>query len=455
MYNLAKAQIDAFGVTPGDRILQVASLNFDASISEIAMALCAGATLVLAPTAALLPGDTLTQTLRRHSITHATIVPAALALLEPDSLPLLRTVISAGEACPAALAARWAHDRRLFNAYGPTETTVCATIMDCSRWQNRQQAPPIGRPIANAQAYILHQHGQPAPIGVPGELCVAGVGLARGYLNRPELTAEKFIPNPFGPGCLYKTGDLARWLPDGNIEFLGRIDHQVKLRGFRIELGEIEAVLCRHPAVQECAVLAREDTRGEKHVIAYVVLRDPGADLRSHLRNSLPDYMIPSTFVILEALPVTPNGKVDRKALPAPDFATLSSQAGFVAPRTPSEIALAAIWAQVLGIQSIGVHDNFFALGGHSLLATRVISHMRQTLGVEIALRSLFETPTVAGLSAQIDAELQRHGTLAAVEIPVADRSRPLPLSFAQQRALVHRTARCGCCLQHALCAAP
>ena len=261
--NLAKAQIAAFGVRPEDRVLQVASLNFDASIWEFAMALCAGATLVLAPTEALMPGHTLTQTLQRHTITHATIVPAALALLEPASLPSLHTVISAGEACPAALAARWAQGRRLFNAYGPTETTVCATLMDCSRWQNRQQSPPIGRPIANVRTYILHENEQLAPIGVPGELYVGGDGIARGYLNRPELTAEKFIADPFGPGRLYKTGDLARWLPDGTIEYLGRIDHQVKLRGFRIELGEIESVLSQHPAVQEAVVLAREDQPGQ------------------------------------------------------------------------------------------------------------------------------------------------------------------------------------------------
>ena len=324
--------------------------------------------------------------------------------------------------------------QRLLHVYGPTESTTFATWHLVEHVEADARTIPIGQPISNTQVYVLNDALQPAPIGVPGELHLGGDGLARGYLDRPELTAEKFIPNPFGPGRLYKTGDLVRWLPDGAIEYLGRIDHQVKLRGFRIELGEIEAALNQHPAVQECVVLAREDTPGEKRLVAYVVLSDADADLRSHLQAMLPEYMIPSAFVMLEALPLNPNGKVDRNALPVPDLSTISNRADFVAPRTPSEIALAAIWCDVLGIAQVGVHDNFFALGGHSLLATQVISRIRQTFSVEIPLRAIFETPTVEGLASQIDALLQVNGAATAVEIPVADRSQPLPLSFAQQR---------------------
>ncbi|MEZ4729301.1 MAG: amino acid adenylation domain-containing protein [Caldilineaceae bacterium] len=292
--NLARAQIRAFGVQPGHRVLQVASLNFDASISEIVMALCAGATLVLAPADELLPGAALTETLRQHAITHVTLVPTALALLEPEDLPQLHTLIVAGEACPAALAARWVNGRRFFNAYGPTETTVCATIMDSATWPEPRQAPPIGRPMANVQLYLLDQQRQPTPIGVPGELYIGGIGVGRGYLNRPDLTLERFVAIETGdwrletgdqsitspqslvsslPSSLrlYKTGDLGRWLPDGQIEFLGRIDHQVKLRGFRIELGEIENTLQENPAVQEAVVLLREEVPGDPRLTAYIV----------------------------------------------------------------------------------------------------------------------------------------------------------------------------------------
>ena len=411
--NLAQAQIRTFAVARGHRILQVASLNFDASISEIVMALGAGATLVIAPSEALLPGLSLTQTLQQQTITHVTLVPTALALLEPAALPQLQTLIVAGEALPATLAARWREGRRLFNAYGPTESTVCATIMSCAGWQTLAQSPPIGRPIDNLQVYLLDAHRQPVPIGVAGELHIAGVGLARGYLNRPDLTTEKFIANPFGTGKLYKTGDLARWLADGNLEFLGRIDHQVKLRGFRIELGEIEAILNQHPAVQEAVVIACEDRPGDKRLVAYVVQsgNEAGlqgeavvpATLRCALQEQLPAYMIPSTFVVLEALPLTPNGKVDRKALPAPDSAALSAQIEFVPPNTPTEIVLAGIWSEVLGIQQVGIHDSFFERGGHSLLATQIVSRIRQATAVDLPLRQLFEIPTIAGLADYVD----------------------------------------------------
>jgi surfactin family lipopeptide synthetase A len=282
---------------------------------------------------------------------------------------------------------------------------------------------PIGRPIANTQLYILDPVLQPVPIGIPGELYIGGDGLARGYLNRPDLTAEKFIPNPFGsePGArLYKTGDLARHRPDGNLEFLGRLDHQVKLRGFRIELGEIEAVLGGHPAVREAVVVVREDVPGDMRLVAFVVSDQEPApasrELRAFLQAKLPDYMIPSVFIRLDILPLTPNGKVDRRALPAPDQARPAPEDAFVAPRTPVEEGLARIWAQVLGLEQVGIHDNFFELGGHSLLAMRVISRLRDTFHMELPLRSLFEAPTVAGLAltiAQRQAERAEHEEMA------------------------------------------
>ncbi len=415
--NLALAQIRAFGVQPAHRVLQVASLNFDASISEIMMALCAGATLVLASPAHLLPGEALARTLQQQAITHVTLVPSSLAQLAAGAFPLLQTLIIAGEACPPALAASWARHHQLFNAYGPTETTVCATIMDCTQWHTYEQGPPIGRPMANMQVYILDDNLQPVPIGVPGELYIGGRGVGRGYLNRPELTAAKFIPNPYGVGKLYKTGDLARWLPAGVIEYVGRLDHQVKIRGFRIELGEIESLLAQHPAVRECAVVAREDTPGEKRLVAYLVpaadqlaalSAQPTAqvqtDFRSYLQANLPDYMIPGVFIILPALPLTPNGKLDRTALASSDFVNPTIQA-VVAPRTPVETLLCSIWREVLGVEQVSVHDNFFALGGHSLYAVMVMNRISEELGIELPLAVLFEEQTIAHLAAAIEIE--------------------------------------------------
>jgi acyl carrier protein len=268
----------------------------------------------------------------------------------------------------------------------------------------------IGRPIANTQVYILDQHLQLVPIGVSGELYIGGDGLARDYLNRPALTAEKFIPNPFSaePGArLYATGDLARYLPDGNIEFLGRADNQVKIRGYRIELGEIEAVLSEHSAVLKTVVLARGDLPGDKRLVAYVVseqgMHPTTNELRGSVQDRLPDYMMPSAFVMLDALPLTPIGKVDRRALPAPDGARPELERGFVAPRTPAEELLAGIWCEVLGLKEIGIHDDFFELGGHSLLATQVISRVRNAFQVELPLRVLFRASTIAELSDAVE----------------------------------------------------
>jgi acyl carrier protein len=294
---------------------------------------------------------------------------------------------------------------------------------------------PIGRPIANTQLYLLDSHLHPVPVGVSGELYIGGAGVARGYLNRPELTAERFIPNPFGPGRLYKTGDLARWLPDGNIEYLGRIDHQVKIRGFRIELGEIEAVLGSHPAVQTCVVVAREEAPGDKRLVAYLVEAAPGllpaahgervAALRSHLQSRLPDYMVPGAFVWLDALPLTPNGKVDRQALPALEPSDLASSKKDVAPRTRTETLLTEIWQQVLSLPHVSIHDNFFVLGGHSLSAMQVISRVRTALGSEISVQKFFETATIASLAAYLDAEKRDQGQPAIPRVARVAHRRP------------------------------
>jgi acyl carrier protein len=275
---------------------------------------------------------------------------------------------------------------------------------------------PIGRPGPNRQAYILDSHGHPVPPGVPGELYLGGAGLARGYLNQPRLTAKRFIPDPFSdkPGArLYRTGDLARYRPDGNVEFLGRIDQQVKIRGFRVELGGVETILSQHPSVRQTVVLAREDTPGDKRLAAYIVPEDgsPSAltgNLRNFVKKKLPDYMVPATFVTLDAMPVTSSGKIDRQALPAPEGERPAMQEAYVAPRTPIEEELSRMWAEVLDVERVGIHDNFFELGGHSLIATQIVSRLRDTFQVELPLRDIFDTPTVAGLATTIAQNLAR-----------------------------------------------
>ncbi|WP_017654190.1 non-ribosomal peptide synthetase [Fortiea contorta] len=400
--NLAKAQIQTFKIDTSSRILQFASFSFDASISEIIMTLGAGARLYLATKESLLPGASLIQLLQNYSITHITLPPTALAVLPPDQLPALQTIIVAGEACPPDLVTRWSIGRQFFNAYGPTEATVCATIAQCDNTTNK---PPIGRPITNTQIYLLDQNLQPVPIGVPGELHIGGIGLAQGYLNRPELTQEKFIPHPFHnqPGArLYKTGDLARYLPDGNIEYLGRIDHQVKLRGFRVELGEIEALLSQHPAVNQNLVIVREDIPGSQRLVAYIVPNPDQtptvSDLRAFLKARLPEYMVPSAFILLDTLPLTPNGKVDRRALPTPE-SRQELGVNFVAPRTPQESKLVAIWAEVLRLPQVGIHDNFFEIGGDSILSLQIIARANQA-GMQLNVKQLFQHQTISELAA-------------------------------------------------------
>jgi acyl carrier protein len=293
--------------------------------------------------------------------------------------------------------ARWAPGRRFFNGWGPTEVSVRSTAV---RVTDGTRLPPIGRPLGNVTHYVLDPAGWPVPIGVPGEIYVGGAGVTRGYLGRPALTAERFVPDPFAkrPGArMYRTGDKVRWRADGLLDFVARMDGQVKVRGFRIELGEIEAVLRRHEDVADCAVMVREDVPGDPRIVAYVVGGARTEAVRAHVRQSLPEYMVPAAFVFMDALPLNPNGKVDRKALPVPEYGAAEER--YVAPRTPAEEVLAGIWAEVLRLERVGVEESFFELGGHSLLATQVVSRVRARFGVELPLRALFEGPTVAEMA--------------------------------------------------------
>jgi amino acid adenylation domain-containing protein len=420
-----------FPLTEEDRLLQTASYSFDDSVWEFFEPLMIGARVVMArPDSHQEPAD-LVRLISEQKITAMCLVPSMLqAFLEEigvEACKSLRRVTTGGETLTVELQDRFfaRMTAELHNGYGPTEATIAATFWTCKR-RSDQKIVPIGRPIANVQTYVLDKHLDPAPIGVTGELHIGGAGLARGYLNAPELTAEKFIPNPFSdePGArLYKTGDLARTLPDGNIEFIGRLDNQVKIRGFRVELGEIEAVLGQHPGVREAVVVAREDTAA---LVAYVVSNGTEAPATSELREFLkarqPDYMIPSSFVFLKSLPLTPSGKVDRRALPAPHQSRPELETPFVAPRSSIEEKLAGIWAQLLGLERVGVDDNFFDLGGHSLLATQAVSRVRAGFGIELSLRSFFEAPTVAGIAEVIERAKDSDAESATPKIPRVSR---------------------------------
>jgi amino acid adenylation domain-containing protein len=431
--NLAQAQIALLKLSSSSRILQFASIGFDASIFDIVMAFGSGATLYLLNENDRHSATGFSNYLSHNRITHATLPPALLkGQVELESLSKLTTLVLAGEEPSSALICAIDKKVSVFNAYGPTEDTVWTTA-----WLRPDDfngtVVPIGRPISNTRIYLLDPHGVPVPLGVTGELYIGGAGVARGYLNRPALTAERFIDSPFVPGDrLYRTGDLARYLPDGNIEYLGRTDHQVKIRGFRIELGEIEACLLRDQSLAQAVVIAREDRPGHKQLVAYVVpasgLGVDGVDteaLRQTLAKQLPDYMVPAAIVSMAHLPLTPNGKLDRRELPVPDFAVSVSRD----PRTPQEEILAGLFAEVLGLDRVGVDDSFFNLGGHSLLATRLISRMRSTLHVEIAIPTLFNAPTVAQLALRLDG-----GGVVRPRLQAMPHPGRIPLSFPQQR---------------------
>ena len=438
LVNLIPAYCARFGLKPGVRFLQFSTVGFDGSVPEVFATLASGATLVLGRRETLLSPSELHALLRRERVNVATLPPALLSVLPADDLPDLEHVMSVGDRLTGEVAAKWKPGRHLHNGYGPTENTVCSVWHEVTDEDIHLNRYPIGRPFPNVRAYVLDAQLRPVPVGVPGELCVGGVALARGYLNRPELTAERFIADPFGAGGrLYRTGDRVRWLPDGTLEFLGRLDQQVKVRGFRVELGEIEAVLVSHPTVEQAAVKALGESPAETWLAAYIVpasgaTPDPAA-LRAYLVERLPDYMVPTAYVVMDALPLNASGKVDRKALPAPEGAQLAS-AEYVAPRTPVEAGLAGIYASVLKVERVGVHDDFFALGGHSLLATQLVSRVRETFQVELPIRDLFDAPTVAGLAERVERALREEAGLDVPPlVPVEFEADP-PLSFAQQR---------------------
>jgi len=460
--NLIRHMVGVFGIGPRCRVLQVISFSFDASVEELWAALGSGAALCIARREARFSGEVLAEEIRRYRVTYACLVPSLLAQIPDGGVPNLRVVTVGGESCPAELANRWAPRLRLVNCYGPTETTVNTAAYICTG--NDRREPPIGRPLSGARLWVLDRHLRPLPMGVPGALWIGGVGLARGYQNRPDHTAECFLPDPLSaePGArLYRSGDLARLLPNGNLEFLGRLDQQVKIRGVRIELGEIEAALQGHPAVAESAVVVREAAggdrgdRGDRRLVAFAVVRPvlhrtsrpeaalAGADLRAFLHDRLPETMIPTAFVLLEALPRTPVGKIDRKILCQLAAEVSPGEAPLGGPsRTPTERALAEIWAGLLdlsGPEVIGARSSFFELGGHSLLATRLASRVRERWGIELSLLAVFETPVFSELAARIDRELRAGAPETPPLEPAGPPAQPgetrrAPLSFAQSR---------------------
>ncbi|MEK6278964.1 MAG: amino acid adenylation domain-containing protein [Acidobacteriota bacterium] len=438
--NTIAGQLRTFRVTPDDRVLQWLSISFDGSVLESTLALCAGAALCVASREAQLSAPVLFRFLRENRITNIMLPPSVLATWEVQELPAVKTIIVAGETCSEKVVAQWAPGRRFFNVYGPTETTVWTSTGICVAGEAK---PTIGRPIDNIQYHILDANLTPVPTNTIGDLYIGGIGLARGYFKSPALTAERFIPNPFAtvPGeRLYDTGDLVRRLPDGQIDFVGRRDQQIKLRGFRIELGDIETALLQHPSVQESVVVLREDQPGEPRLVGYVVLRSlpriTGSDLRSYLKAKLPDYMIPSVFVEILKFPKTPNGKIDRRALPVPAPVSAHVKENFVAPRNPLEEIVAGVWSELLGLDRVGVYDELFELGAHSLMLTRAAARIRDQFNVEIPLRCFFDSPTVASLAAALETTLERGQQFDLKPIKRVPRDSDLPLSFAQERVL-------------------
>ncbi|MEA2604981.1 MAG: hypothetical protein QOF89_5973 [Acidobacteriota bacterium] len=436
--SLTAAARAEYAIGPADRVLQFASISFDASVEEIYPCLTTGGTLVLRGVEMLRSSADFLAACRERQITlldlptaywHGLAADVSAGTAGEGWPPTVDRVIVGGERVLPERVAAWGREIgprvRLWNTYGPTEGTVTATLVDLASLPgglDGLREVPIGRPIAGARAYVLDARLEPAPVGVPGELCLGGAGVARGYLDRPDLTAERFLPDPFavtagaeaGAGArLYRTGDLVRWLPSGQLEFLGRTDRQVKVRGFRVELGEIEAALAEHPAVREVAVLAREDQPGERRLVAYVTpyLERPerpeqeaaAGELRAFLKERLPEHMVPSVFMTLAALPLNASGKVDRRALPAPDASRPALAAAYVAPETPAEEGVAAIWCEVLGLERVGVHDDFFELGGNSLLLPQVMQRLQRDFQVDVPLRSLAEETTVAGLALTVE----------------------------------------------------
>ncbi|HZI06168.1 MAG TPA: amino acid adenylation domain-containing protein, partial [Archangium sp.] len=427
--DLVRGKAGEFGVGAESRVMQFSSLGFDVSLWDYLLALAVGGTLYV-PAGGKVPlGEELRRELVEGAVTVLALPPSVLALLPDEGLEHLRVVMVAGEACPRELVERWGRGRRFVNGYGPTEVSVLATWEECVPGESR---PPIGRPLANTQTYVLDGAMRPVPPGVAGELYLGGPGLARGYVGRPELTAERFVPNPFGrePGeRLYRTGDMVRWKADGRLDFLGRVDAQVKVNGVRVEPGEVEAALRELAGAKQAHVRAWKSPSGESRLVAYVVptspaaptapisprppgegrgegVSSPGLDLetvRTRLKQRLPESMLPSALVVLEALPLTSSGKVDGRALPAPGESRREGRAS-VAPRDELERELVHVWEEVLGVKPVGVTDSFFELGGQSLLAVRLVARLRERWGHAVPLAVLFEGPTVEALAARLRA---------------------------------------------------
>ncbi|WP_407568092.1 non-ribosomal peptide synthetase DhbF [Bacillus subtilis] len=429
--NFLLSMKEAFSLGEEDRLLAVTTVAFDISALELYLPLISGAQIVIAKKETIREPQALAQMIENFDINIMQATPTlwhALVTSEPEKLRGLRVLVG-GEALPSGLlqALQDLHCS-VTNLYGPTETTIWSAAAFLE--EGLKGVPPIGKPIWNTQVYVLDNGLQPVPPGVVGELYIAGTGLARGYFHRPDLTAERFVADPYGPPGtrMYRTGDQARWRADGSLDYIGRADHQIKIRGFRIELGEIDAVLANHPHIEQAAVVVREDQPGDKRLAAYVVADAAidTAELRRYMGASLPDYMVPSAFVEMDELPLTPNGKLDRKALPAPDFSTSVSDR---APRTPQEEILCDLFAEVLGLARVGIDDSFFELGGHSLLAARLMSRIREVMGAELGIAKLFDEPTVAGLAAHLDLAQSARPALQR-----AERPEKIPLSFAQRR---------------------
>ncbi|MEC0099809.1 non-ribosomal peptide synthetase, partial [Paenibacillus thiaminolyticus] len=460
--NLKPLFEDTLHIGEQDHVVQFASLSFDASCWEIFKAFFTGATLYIPTKETIFDPRLFEDYMSRHCITAALLPPTYAAALTPGNLPSLKKLITGGSASSVDLVRQWQDSVLYFNAYGPTEDSIVTTIWPATTvaaagntavgnpiaTAGNAAAPvgsvmapagklvSIGRPIQNHRVYIVDANDQLLPVGIPGELCISGAGVARGYLNRPKLTEERFVDNPFEPGeRMYRTGDLAKWLPDGNIEYLGRIDHQVKIRGYRIELGEVEAQLLKIASVQEAVALAREDGDGQPYLCAYIVADKEltSGELKSALSQKLPGYMVPSCFVQLEYMPLTPNRKINRKALPAPD-GSMQTGADYVAPRTAVEGQLAQIWQEVLGLPRIGVKDHFFDIGGHSLRATALVAKLHKEMGIEMPLREVFQSPTIEQMAEVItDKEHQA----AYRSIPITQESAYYPVSSAQKRLYI------------------
>ncbi len=420
-----------------DRVLQKTSFSFDPSVIEFFTTLLSGARLIMIRPGGDQDSQYLVQTIIKHRVTMMQSIPLMydMMLTEKDmgNCTSLRYVFCGGEPCPVSLPHRLFAllNVKMYNHYGPTETCITVLSWECQRG-GEQQIVPIGHPIANMQSYVLDGHLQPVSIGMPGELYIGGIGLARGYLNRPQLTAERFIAHPFSDepeARLYKTGDLVRYLSDGTHEFLGRVDQQVKIRGFRIEPGEIEAVLSQHPTVRQAVVVARAATSGDQRLIAYVVLQQAQAvtveELRRHVMQHMPAYMLPAAFVLLEALPLMPNGKIDRRALPAPAPSERTSRTPYVAPTLPLHHQLVQIWEDLLGIHPIGITDDFFEVGGHSLLAMRLLDRIAQVCGKRVASSTLFAGATIQALTQVLLRETETDSATPLVAVQTGGSRRP------------------------------